>query len=310
MKNTYMELYKATAAFSDEINPDSFPPNAWNMLTEIWGKTLEGEWNPFYVVLHKLLWGVYPHKRIPPVLQPLMELVEQILLSGNAIAQAWHHTKLFKLSLFNVERGRYDREPDTANSFQHTDYLLDHLIYEVLRIQNMNCTPERLSDLEAYRATVNKLIPQSSSWNAAEWGDDMNVLRELDSLYGTNFTEYTPAYDELIYMLSHYSEETTIWSMANIRVFSEKLAEAIWGEDIESILDWAFVCAAAETRKYIEDGRPLDEDKELYRYPEGVFEYDALRNSWLFSYIKDRIGKGIYENDSLVKKAYFNVVVG
>lgn len=307
MKDFYVRLYKATArACQSEMDPNSFPPYAWRSLTKVWKVLIDKEWHPFYVVLYKLFWGVYPYEYIPRKFQPLLDVVKQILISGNAIARAWCHTEAFEWAMDKVMDGRYGE--DDFNSIEHMLYLETRLKYEILHlregIENYNHITKTQ---ENYRGTVCMLIPQARKWGGKTWGKVSNILKGLDDKYGTAYESNGDEYDDLIYMLKDFIPETVTWSMSYIRVFSLELAKKIWPEDTEATLDGLFMNVVEKTKKYVEDGRLLD-GMGATRYPKGVFDFNKLRSSWLFQYVGSRIGNNVYPDNHPVKRAYFDVV--
>ena len=307
MKDFYVRLYKATAiACQSEIDPNSFPPYAWRKLTKVWSALIDKEWHPFYVVLHELFWGVYPHKYIPRRFQPLLDVVKEILLSSNTIASAWHHTEAFEWAMEKVMDGRCGE--NCFDSMEHVFYLEAHLRQSLHLEDDAEDYNDIIDQLEGYRGTICALIPQACEWDAKTWGEVTNIFKGLDAQYGTEYEKNGYEYDNLIYMLKYFTTETMIWSMSYISVFSLELAKKIWPEDTEAILNGLFVNAVENTKKYIADGRPLDDEASDYRYPTGVFDFNKLRSSWLFQYVGERIKNDIYPDNHPVKRAYFDVV--
>ena len=305
MKEFYVRLYKATAiACQSEMDPNSFPPYAWRKLTKVWSALIDKEWHPFYMVLHELFWGVSPHAYIPNMFQPVMDVVKEILLSGNAIARAWRHTEAFEWAMGKVMDGRCGE--DCLDSVEHVFYLEARLRHEILHMKDDE--DEYNSRLvKGYRETICTLLPQAFEWDAKTWGEVSNIFKGLDAQYGTEYEKDGYEYDDFIFMAKHFVTETVTWSMSYIRVFSLELAKKIWPKDTEATLDELFVNIVEKTKQYIEDGRPLDDKKDKYRYPEGVFDFNALHNSWLYQYVGSRIVNDVYPDNHPVKRAYFDV---
>ena len=76
------------------------------------------------------------------------------------------------------------------------------------------------------------------------------------------------------------------WFASNIKRMPMSLADTIWPENAEEKILQMFMFAVKAIRAMPDDKNALALRKEQEIHPVGVFEYDALLESWLYELVK------------------------
>ena len=286
-------------------NQESFPNgtfstngNPWLELVIAWETLLtEGSAGIFNDAVHRIMWGIPPQKSIQKY-DGIIQIVADELLRDGAAFAAWDSYAPFDISIELVSsemRPWVANDEDYSWSIEHYQYAEAKVLWKVRYSKEKY--KEKSSEFQnaylAYENAIRRIVPAASTWTDTYWLKEDHIHNELISLYGVDYRDDYIEYGRLLQLLMNdeaspemYALNET-WFASTIKRMPMALAEVIWPENTEEKIMQMFLLSSDLTAALAESGLDYQKAKEKLIHPVGVFEYSALRESWIYQLMAD-----------------------
>lgn len=322
----YAEIYDATiAAVGEELFKKYYKDtgNKWLDIAKLWNRCYRKPLHAvFFYVFHKIFWGMYPDVPLDDKFMHLLKLVESEVLTGTESHDAWYKWRIFKDCYSEVihTSESYGKEDVGISFIEHHLYLINRASIKILRGKLKGIARAKTEiDCELYEASVSRLIPASTSWDSQKWGDDTNISKAIEGLYGVYYADSHDKqmdYNRIVCMLNcdlgrNNPNSDFYWYAANIRLLPIEMAQAIWPQDYKAVIVSTYIEAYKRTKTYIENGAPYAWKKSNYMNPVGHYELAALKESWLNKLIQVWLaaGENFGQQHDIVRNVAFNIAL-
>ena len=272
--------------------------NKWLALATAWEALLEdGSTGIFLDAVHRIMWGI-PFKKSKPEHEGIVSIVKEELLSDGEAFNAWDSYVACDTA---IEAVSSEMDPwagiveDCRYSIEHYNYLCDKMLWKI-RYSKPKYIAEYAHYGEAildYEEAIKKIVPAATSWNADYWYNENHIYDELVRLYGVDYRDDFVEYGRILLMLMNTEMDEFIhdikevWYASNIKRLPMSLARTIWPENTEDKILQMFALAVQATRTMPDDKKTLARRKDQEFHPVGVFEYNALHESWLYDLVNE-----------------------
>ncbi len=328
----FAKLYEATLA---ACNLTEFPEgmftregNAWVELEEAWDKFLpERSFAIFCEAIHQIMWGIPSCSGTAAYKDIVSVVVEELLNDGDAY-DVWSDDQSACYEAVKYMRDTMDPYIEGDNyrfSIEHFHYLSDKMLWKIRYSKNGwgRNVPSFERRLIEYEDAIKKIIPAAKKWGEDYWYDESHIHDEISKLYGIDYRNDTSCdyidYSRLMIILMNSEEDESerkvkeAWCACNIREMPFSLAKVLWPKNTEEKIVEMMAMAVEEADQADMFAGLKEGYKNEYIHPIGVFEFEALRNSWIYKLMTRWIYNDDHELDSKlmtrVKRMYFYITL-
>jgi hypothetical protein len=335
-ENGRISIVKSNATFTElcqhtlsVCGMDSFPNgtfledgNCWLELAVAWEKLLEdGSAGIFLDAVHRIMWGM-PYGHSKPEYNEIVRIVKNELLRDDEAFAAWDEYIGCDTAITAIGN---DMDPWVADdvdyrySIEHYHYLWDRMLWKI-RYSKKKYAKDASTYREAcfaYEAAIKKIVPAANVWDEEYWCNENHIMDEVVKLYGVDYRGDYLEYGRILLILMASGENDLAgmvkeaWYASNITKMPISLAKAIWPVDTKDKILQLFFIAAEATEVMVAAGNPLEHKKEQSLHPVGVFEYNSLFNSWLYTLVDSWIAEEDNSDESVLemKKKLFTIAI-
>lgn len=308
----------------DALGMNDFPAGTFSDDGNVWLELVEalerhsqfGAAGVFLDAVHRVMWGISLNEGESAYNEIIQIVVDELLKDGDAFA-AWDNyfacdEAISEIGDDNIPWIEYG--DDYCCSVEHYEYLREKMMWKI-RYSKKKYASEAANSknmILEYESAIKKIIPAAESWDEAYWYDERHIYNELMKLYGIDYRKDFAEYGRiLLILMSRRGEDSVcddeeVWFASNIRRLPMSLAKVIWTEETEDKITEMFLRAAeaAEIQANSGNREEYEVRKATEIHPVGVFEYSALRESWLFKLVYEWYSDyhGDDENLRLVRK--------
>lgn len=297
--------------------------NMWVELAKAWETLLEdGSAGIFLDAVHRIMWGI-PFGNSRPEHEGIVTIVKEELLNDGEAFAAWDTYIACDTAITAVGN---DMDPwvgtvkDYRYSIEHYHYLWDKMLWKI-RYSKAKYVAERILYEEAimdYETAIKIIVPTAALWDEEYWYNENHIYDELVRLYGVDYRDDYVEYGRILLILMNEQGDEFLhdfneaWYASNIKRMPMALAETIWPENTAEKILQMFVFAAEVTKAMSASVKTLAFKKEQEIHPVGVFEFDALRESWMYALIEEWVERSNLNDEDLmgIKIALFEVAIG
>lgn len=267
--------------------------NPWLELAIAWEKMLEdGSAGIFNDAVHRIMWGIPPAKSKLEY-EDIVQIVVDELLKDDAAFNAWDSYEPCDIAIGMVGsemRPWVADDEDYSWSIEHYQYAEYKMLWKI-RYSKEKYREESFDYQKAYlmyENAIKKIIPVAASWSDAYWLKEDHIHDELINLYGIDYRDDYVEYGRVLLLLMN--DETNAekyafdeaWFASTIKRMPMALAKVIWPENTEEKIMQIFLFASECADALSESGVDFTAKKNREIHPVGVFEYSALRESWIY----------------------------
>lgn len=294
--------------------------NRWLELAIAWEKLLEeGSAGIFLDAVHRIMWDIPPEKSKPKY-DGIVQIVVNELLRDGAAFRAWDSYNPFDAT---IELVGAEMRPWVANGEDYS-WSIEHYQYaEAKMLWKIRYSKEKYQEDSAdyqdaylaYETAIRKIIPNAASWPEEHWFKEDHLHSELINLYGVDYRDDFIEYGRLLQLLMNNEASPEMyalkeaWFASTIKRMPMALAEVIWPEDTETKIMRIFLLASECADEQLKSGIDFAAKKDDVFHPVGVFEYSALRESWIYQLMAEWFQDEDSTNELVhdVKKRLFTI---
>lgn len=279
----------------------------WADLADVWMSYFEEacEYSVLEMAIHKIYWGVYPEP-MRSAYVPLVELVENELLSDGPAYRAWRHHISYRFAFSSMrDKGKslvcYGSRPHSFifHSYQNARFwynvvykrrkpgLIDPATASLHQMKAAKTHDRICAICEGFERAVNCLIPESKDWSDKQWLNDLHIRRALKKHYNKTYADFDPDFEILMSGLInkfYYNAPVHMAQLLELGDIPMAMVSKIWPVNTAAELEKLFLRAACQAQ--IAETRM--QNGSSYRY--GQHSYQKLRNSWLYKHMCNTVG--------------------
>lgn len=294
--------------------------NRWLELAIAWEKLLdEGSSGIFLDAVHRIMWGIPPEKHKSKYEGIVQIVVDELLRDGIAF-RAWDSYNPFDatIGLVGAEmRPWVANDEDYSWSIEHYQYAEAKMLWKIRysKEKYQKDSADYQDAYLAYEAAIRKIIPDAASWPDEHWFKENHIHSELINLYGVNYRDDFIEYGRLLQLLMNDEESPEMyalneaWFASTIKRMPMALAQVIWPENTEMKIMQIFLLSSECAGEQLKSGIDFATKKDGAFHPVGVFEYSALRESWIYQLMAEWFQDEDSANELVhdVKKRLFTI---
>lgn len=318
--------YKRACALTAKICKLSYIPKAmssegptWSALYRLWA-TYERELGLdklFPLIIHRLHWGVYPHRNYTALQKELLDIVYSEFTERGLGFYVWLERHDARSCFTATTESKTSKaSADLCCRSEAHQQFLQARTFHLLFSRNPFQSSFSLNVIRDYKRAISVLLPASVLWSSEQWIDEMSIFASIKEAYGVDYTMHPSDYDRLITMTGiieeqRKSKKTNVfyWYLMRIENLPFSLAKVFWPKQTITTLTALFLKLCDRVEAYEKQGRPYDYTLGLLADPVDVFGKEFLMNSWLFKLIESWIADGTIHNGRAVKKRIFDISI-
>lgn len=297
MDPNFRELCQLTLS---ACNRETFPEgtfsaagNPWLELAVAWETLLtDGSAGIFNDAVHRIMWGIPPAMSKPEYEGIVQIVVDELLKDGTAF-NVWDSYDPCDIAIRMVGgemRPWVANDEDYSWSIEHYQYAEAKMLWKI-RYSKGKFGVDELDYKEAYldyENAIKKIIPIAASWSDGYWLKEDHIHAELINLYGIDYRDDYVEYGRVLLLLMNNEPNAEkyafdeAWFASTIKRMPMALARVIWPGNTEEKVMQIFLVASECADALSASGVDFTAKKAREIHPVGVFEYSALRESWIY----------------------------
>lgn len=297
--------------------------DCWLELAIAWEKLLEdGSAGIFMDAVHRIMWSIPPEKSKSCYNAIIQSVVDELLKDGAAF-NVWDSYGPFDVAIGLVGaemRPWVADDEDYSWSIEHYQYASDKMLWKIRysKEKYKDNSPDHQSAYLMYERAIKKIVPAAASWSDDYWLKEAHIHKELINLYGIDYRVDYVEYGRVLLLLMNDEADAEkyafneAWFASNIRRMPMALASVIWPKNTEEKIMQIFLLASELTIVSENSGLNFHKRKQQEIHPVGVFEYCALRESWIYRLMTEWFLDGDSTNELVrdMKERLFTIGLG